>query len=58
MRTAAVRDAGRLVETHGAVVQNETLATELTLGVLPEGAHRSSVVLEGETVEFGIVRRS
>ncbi len=31
----------RLVETHGATVQNETLATELTLGALPEGAHRS-----------------
>jgi isoleucyl-tRNA synthetase len=47
-----------LVETHGATVQNETLATALTLGALPEGTYRTTAALEGGSVQVGIAKRT
>ena len=47
----------RLVSEHGAVVQGETLATELAIAVMPAEAHRAQVVFEEGPVQIGIIRR-
>ncbi len=46
----------QLVERHGAYVQNETLAKELHLAGLPEGAHRVNAEIGGVPMELGVVR--
>ncbi len=47
----------RLAAEFGQTVQAETLATELTVGPAPEGAHRAQVELEAGVVEIGIEKR-
>ncbi len=45
-----------VVQVWGAYIRNETLATHLELGALPDAAHTESVDLDDATVQIGIVR--
>ncbi len=47
-----------VVQVWGEYIRNETLATRLELGALPDVAHTESVDLDVATVQIGIVRVS